>query len=237
MSKRIAVGLAILAAFGLGVATIQGLGAKGTAPVFLVAEVEVTDLEGYTKEYVPLAQKSLETSGGRILAASQNATAIEGGIKREAVPRVIAVSAVVAVIVMAVIFARPAVIGVFAAGIGVELARAAAHVLATGIGVKKLTTLPPPTYLPPGLVWNLATLPPPTWILPPLKALPPMWPPPPLKPPPRPASAEDIAPIRTKQAATPIASARLMRFLLIVRLLVTRFSFNLFATPISALPP
>ena len=79
MSKRIAVGLAILAGFGLGVATIQGLGAKDTAPVFLVAEVEVTDLEGYTKEYVPLAQKSLETSGGRILAASQNATAIEGG--------------------------------------------------------------------------------------------------------------------------------------------------------------
>ena len=78
MSKRIAVGLAILAGFGLGVATIQGLGAKDTAPVFLVAEVEVTDLEGYTKEYVPLAQKSLETSGGRILAASQNATAIEG---------------------------------------------------------------------------------------------------------------------------------------------------------------
>ena len=78
MSKLRAVGLAILAGFGLGVATIQGLGAKDTAPVYLVAEVDVTDVEGYTKEYVPLAQKSLETSGGRILAASQNVTAIEG---------------------------------------------------------------------------------------------------------------------------------------------------------------
>ena len=67
-----------LGGFWLGVATIQGLGAKDTAPVFLVAEVEVTDLEGYMKEYVPLVQKSLEASGGRVLAAGQNVTAIEG---------------------------------------------------------------------------------------------------------------------------------------------------------------
>ena len=78
MSKRSAVGLAILAGFGLGIATIQGLGAKDTAPVFLVPEVEVTDLEGYIKEYVPLVQKSLEASGGRVLAAAQNVTPIEG---------------------------------------------------------------------------------------------------------------------------------------------------------------
>ena len=78
MSKRSAVGLAILAGFGLGIATIQGLGAKDTAPVFLVPEVEVTDLEGYIKEYVPLVQKSLEASGGRVLAAGQNVTPIEG---------------------------------------------------------------------------------------------------------------------------------------------------------------
>ena len=78
MSKWRAVGLAILAGFGLGIATIQGLGAKDTAPVFLVAEVEVTDLEGYMKEYVPLVQKSLEASGGRVLAAGQNVTPIEG---------------------------------------------------------------------------------------------------------------------------------------------------------------
>ena len=60
MSKRSAVGLAILAGFGLGIATIQGLGAKDTAPVLLVAEVKVTDLEGYMKEYFALVQKSLE---------------------------------------------------------------------------------------------------------------------------------------------------------------------------------
>ena len=78
MSKWRAVGLAILAGFGLGIATIQGLGAKDTAPVFLVAEVEVTDLEGYMKEYVPLVQKSLEASGGRVLAAGQNVTPIKG---------------------------------------------------------------------------------------------------------------------------------------------------------------
>ena len=71
MSKRSAVGLAILAGFGLGIATIQGLVAKDTAPVFLVPKVEVTDLEGYIKEYVPLVQKSLEASDGRVLAAGR----------------------------------------------------------------------------------------------------------------------------------------------------------------------
>ena len=30
------------------------------------------------KEYVPLVQKSLEASGGRVLAAAQNVTRIEG---------------------------------------------------------------------------------------------------------------------------------------------------------------
>ena len=38
----------------------------------------MTDLEGYMKEYVPLVQKSLEASGGRVLAAGQNVTPIEG---------------------------------------------------------------------------------------------------------------------------------------------------------------
>ncbi|MGA7456359.1 MAG: DUF1330 domain-containing protein [Methyloceanibacter sp.] len=67
-----------LGGFWLGVATIQGLGAKDTAPVFLVAEVEVSDLEGYMKDYVALVQKSLEASGGRVLAAGQTVTAVEG---------------------------------------------------------------------------------------------------------------------------------------------------------------
>ena len=78
MGRQTAIGLAMLAGFGLGVAAIQGLSAKGKAPVYVIAEIDVTDVEGYTRDYVPLVQKSLEGSGGRIMAAGQNVTSIEG---------------------------------------------------------------------------------------------------------------------------------------------------------------
>jgi uncharacterized protein (DUF1330 family) len=78
MRTQATVVLAILLGFGLGVAAIEGLSAKTTPPVYLIAEVNVTDLDGYTKEYVPLAQKSLKASGGRVVAAGQNVTPIEG---------------------------------------------------------------------------------------------------------------------------------------------------------------
>ena len=78
MGRQTAIGLAMLTGLGLGVAAIQGLSAKGKEPVYVIAEIDVTDVEGYTRDYVPLVQKSLEGSGGRIMAAGQNVTSIEG---------------------------------------------------------------------------------------------------------------------------------------------------------------
>ena len=70
--------LLVLACFGLGPIAAQGLHAGQKTPVYVVAEIDVTDADSYAKEYAPRAQASLEAHGGRILAASQEVTAIEG---------------------------------------------------------------------------------------------------------------------------------------------------------------
>ena len=38
----------------------------------------MTNVDAYTKEYVPLARASIKNSGGKGIAASQNVTSLEG---------------------------------------------------------------------------------------------------------------------------------------------------------------
>ena len=72
------VTLAILAGFGLGALAIQTLHAQGKPPVYVVSEIDVTDVEAYTKEFVPLARAAFAKTGGKAIAASTNVTMIEG---------------------------------------------------------------------------------------------------------------------------------------------------------------
>jgi uncharacterized protein (DUF1330 family) len=74
MKTRYAVTFAMLAGFGLGAVAVQGLHAQAKPPIYYVAEIDVTNIDSYTKEYAPVAQ----ASGGRLLAAGQNVTSIEG---------------------------------------------------------------------------------------------------------------------------------------------------------------
>ena len=78
MKTHAAVGLAMLACLGLGAIAAQGLHAEAKPPVYLIAEIDVTDLDAYMKEYAPKAQASLQAAGGRTLAASEVVTAIDG---------------------------------------------------------------------------------------------------------------------------------------------------------------
>jgi uncharacterized protein (DUF1330 family) len=78
MKTKYAVALAAVTGFGLGAVAIEGLHAQAKPPVYYVAEIEVTNLEAYTKEYAPKAQATIKAHGGRLLAAGQNVTAIEG---------------------------------------------------------------------------------------------------------------------------------------------------------------
>jgi len=46
------------AGFGLGAVAVQGLHAQGKAPVYYVAEIDVTNPDAYAKEYAPKLRHS-----------------------------------------------------------------------------------------------------------------------------------------------------------------------------------
>jgi uncharacterized protein (DUF1330 family) len=73
-----AVALSLVTGVAIGAVAIERLHAQAKPPVYLVTEIEITNLDAYVKEYAPLAQASIKTSGGRLLAAGQNITQIEG---------------------------------------------------------------------------------------------------------------------------------------------------------------
>ena len=58
MKARIALGMAM--SFALGALAVQALHAQVKPPVYYIAEVDVTDLEGYVKEFAPKAATSAE---------------------------------------------------------------------------------------------------------------------------------------------------------------------------------
>ena len=78
MKSNYKVAAAMLAGVALGALAVQGLHAQAKPPLYSVAEIDVSNLDAYLKEYVPLAQAAIKAGGGRILAAGQNITAIEG---------------------------------------------------------------------------------------------------------------------------------------------------------------
>jgi uncharacterized protein (DUF1330 family) len=63
------VALSMLVGIALGAAAIQTLHAQAKPPVYMIAINEVSNQEGYTKEYVPPAQKSVKDHGGVYVAA------------------------------------------------------------------------------------------------------------------------------------------------------------------------
>jgi hypothetical protein len=55
MKTHYTVALSMIAGAALGAAAIQGLHAQAKPPVYSVAEISVTNLDAYLKEYSPLA--------------------------------------------------------------------------------------------------------------------------------------------------------------------------------------
>ena len=78
MKSNYKVTVAMLAGVAIGALVVQGLHAQAKPPIYVVTEIDASNLDAYLKEYVPLAQAALKAGGGRILAAGQNITAIEG---------------------------------------------------------------------------------------------------------------------------------------------------------------
>jgi uncharacterized protein (DUF1330 family) len=78
MKTQYTVALAVLAGIGIGATAVQGLHAQAKPPVYVVSEIDVTNVDAYTKEYVPLARAAIKNSGGKLLGASQKVILLEG---------------------------------------------------------------------------------------------------------------------------------------------------------------
>jgi uncharacterized protein (DUF1330 family) len=68
MNTHYTVALAMLIGVGVGGMAVQSLKAQTTPPFYFVGEIEVSDPEGYSKEYAPKAVANIRAAGGRFLA-------------------------------------------------------------------------------------------------------------------------------------------------------------------------
>jgi uncharacterized protein (DUF1330 family) len=72
------IALALVAGVAAGGAVIEALHAQSKPPVYYVALIEVSDLDGYTKDFAPKAQAIYKAAGGKYLAAGQKVLALDG---------------------------------------------------------------------------------------------------------------------------------------------------------------
>jgi uncharacterized protein (DUF1330 family) len=72
------IALAMVGSFALGAAAVQSLHAQATPPGYAIVEVNVTDKEGYTKEFLPLAVKEIKAGGGRYIVRGGNPVTLQG---------------------------------------------------------------------------------------------------------------------------------------------------------------
>jgi uncharacterized protein (DUF1330 family) len=78
MKTHVAVGVAMLAGFGIGAVAVEGIHAQVKPPAYVISEIELTNPEAYAKEYVPLAQKALRDSGQKALASGGKTVSLSG---------------------------------------------------------------------------------------------------------------------------------------------------------------
>lgn len=69
MKTRFNLVLAMLVGAFLGGVAVGALHAQAKPPVYMIAINEVSDQDGYAKEYVPPAQQSVKDHGGEYVAA------------------------------------------------------------------------------------------------------------------------------------------------------------------------
>ena len=67
MKTRYTVALSILAGVAVGAAAVQALHAQAKPPAYVIAEIDVMNLEPFDKEYVPPAAKAVTDGGGKYI--------------------------------------------------------------------------------------------------------------------------------------------------------------------------
>jgi uncharacterized protein (DUF1330 family) len=78
MKSKYTIAFAMFASFALGAAAVQGLHAQAKPPAYSVAEITVTNQDGYNKEYVPPVVKAIQEGGGKFIARNGRTISFEG---------------------------------------------------------------------------------------------------------------------------------------------------------------
>ena len=69
MKARYTIAMFAIAGIAIGAAAVQTIHAQAKPPVYMIAINEVSNQEGYAKEYLPDAQKAIKDHGGVYIAA------------------------------------------------------------------------------------------------------------------------------------------------------------------------
>lgn len=85
MKIQYSLAVAMLTGIGIGAVAVHTLHAQAKPPVYVVTEIDVTNVEAYTKEYVPVVRPVLAKSGGKLVAVSQTVTSLEGAPQKSRV--------------------------------------------------------------------------------------------------------------------------------------------------------
>jgi uncharacterized protein (DUF1330 family) len=78
MKARHIVVLSVLAGAAVGAAAVQALHAQATPLSYVVAEIDVANLEPFDKEYVPPAAKAITDGGGKYIVRGGETAAFYG---------------------------------------------------------------------------------------------------------------------------------------------------------------
>ncbi len=91
MNTNSKIALAVVAGAAVGAAAMHGLHAQAKPPVFVIAEVDVSNPEAYAKEFASKARDIIKSHGGHFLAiggtggAGGKVTALEGDAPKRAI--------------------------------------------------------------------------------------------------------------------------------------------------------
>jgi uncharacterized protein (DUF1330 family) len=78
MKTKYVVALSAAAGIAIGAAAVQTLHAQTKPPGFVVVEIDATNPEAYSKEFLPLASKALSAGGVKFLVRGGKTETIEG---------------------------------------------------------------------------------------------------------------------------------------------------------------
>ena len=78
MKVQYIAALSVVAGIAIGVAASQTLRAQAKPPGFIVAEIDVSNVEGYTKEFLPKAGPALDAAGAKFLVRGGKNETIDG---------------------------------------------------------------------------------------------------------------------------------------------------------------